>query len=126
MSVQPPKAPIVRHCDEVEPMDCPYGSTCRVVTAGEGGVANVHIIRVTRGLPHIHAGYDEVYYVLAGTGTISIDGTSHPLRPGSVAVIPAGAVHSLEADPGAAFEFVIFGTPPVSLDDERARPQAVD
>jgi quercetin dioxygenase-like cupin family protein len=47
---------------------------------------------------------------------------THPLRPGSVAVIPAGVLHSLEALPGEHFEFVIVGTPPMMMDDERARP----
>jgi quercetin dioxygenase-like cupin family protein len=40
-----------------------------------------------------------------------------------VAVIPAGVPHSLEAAAGEELEFVIFGTPPISIDDERARPR---
>lgn len=48
---------------------------------------------------------------------------THPLRPGSVAVIPAGVLHSLEASVGQELEFVIFGTPPMSIDDELARPR---
>jgi hypothetical protein len=38
-----------------------------------------------------------------------------------VAVIPAGVLHSLEASDD--FEFVIFGTPPMGMEDERARPR---
>jgi quercetin dioxygenase-like cupin family protein len=63
-----------------------------------------------------------VYYVLSGTGTITLGQETHPLRPGSVAVIPAGVPHSLAAEPGQELEFVIFGTPPMTMDDERARP----
>ena len=48
---------------------------------------------------------------------------THPLRPGSVAVIPAGVLHSLEASEGEELEFVIFGTPPMAMDDERARAE---
>jgi quercetin dioxygenase-like cupin family protein len=47
---------------------------------------------------------------------------THPLRPGTVVVIPAGVRHSLDADPGQELEFVIFGTPPMTMDDERAKP----
>jgi len=119
----PRKEPLVRHRDDTAPLPCPFGEVQRIVTAGAGGVANAHVVRVTRGLPHVHAGYDEVYYVLAGTGTITLAGTEHGLRPGSVAVVPAGTVHALEAAPGETFEFVIFGTPPLPLDDERARPR---
>jgi hypothetical protein len=40
-----------------------------------------------------------------------------------VAVIPAGVLHSLEASEGKELEFVIFGTPPMGMEDERARPR---
>ena len=92
------------------------------MTGGEGGVANVHVVKITKGTPHLHQGYDEVYYVLSGTGTITLGQETVPLRPGSVAVIPVGVPHSLEAEPGQQLEFVIFGTPPMTMDDERARP----
>jgi mannose-6-phosphate isomerase-like protein (cupin superfamily) len=45
------------------------------------------------------------------------------LRPGSVVVIPAEVRHSLKASKGVELEFVIFGTPPISIEDERAKPK---
>lgn len=60
--------------------------------------------------------------VLSGTGLITLGQETHPLRPGSMAVIPAGVPHSLKAGPDEQLEFVIFGTPPMAMDDERARP----
>ncbi|MEN6496456.1 MAG: cupin domain-containing protein [Thermoguttaceae bacterium] len=116
------KKALVHHQDETPPIDCPFGHVQRIVTGGEGGVANVHVVKITKGTPHVHQGYDEAYFVLSGTGTITLDQEVHPLRPGSVAIIPAGVPHSLEADPGQELKFVIFGTPPMSIDDERARP----
>ena len=120
---EPSKRPLVRHRDETPPADWPLGTMQRIVTGGEGGIANVHVARVTRGLPHVHAGHDEVYFVLSGTGTIILGQATPPLRPGSVVVIPADVVHSLEADPGLEWEFVIFETPLVPIDDERSRPR---
>jgi len=117
------KTPLVRHRDETLPIDCPFGHVQRIVTGGEGGIANVHVVKITKGTPHLHEAYDEVYYVLAGTGTITLGQETYPLRPGSVAVIPAGILHSLAASVGSELEFVIFGTPPMSIDDERARPR---
>jgi mannose-6-phosphate isomerase-like protein (cupin superfamily) len=117
------KTPLVRQRDEPPSIDCPFGYVQRIVTGGEGGVANVHLVKITKGTPHLHDGYDETYYVLSGTGTITLGQETYPLRPGSVAVIPAGVLHSLEANPGQGLEFVIFGTPPMSIDDERARPR---
>jgi antitoxin component of MazEF toxin-antitoxin module len=42
-----------------------------------------------------------------------------------VAVIPAEVLHSLEASEGEELEFVIFGTPPMATEDERAKPRTV-
>ena len=113
---------LVRYLDETEELACPYGDVRRVVTGGEGGLANVHVVRVTRGTPHVHTGYNEVYYVLSGTGTVTLADETHELRPGAVVVIPAGVPHSLLADGDAPLEFIIFGTPPMPLDDARAKP----
>ena len=84
------KTPLVRHRDETQPIDCPFGHVQRIVTGGQGGIANVHVVKITKGTPHLHQGYDETYFVLSGTGTITLGQETHPLRPGSVAVIPAG------------------------------------
>lgn len=122
----PQKSPVVRYEDETAPIPCPYGDVRRVVTGGEGGVANVHVVRVTRGGRHWHAAYDETYYVLGGEGSLTLGEATHRLRPGAVVVIPAGLSHALEADPGQTLEFVIFGTPPMPISDDRARPLGGD
>ncbi len=117
------KQPLVRHRDETPAADWPFGKMQRIVTGGEGGVANVSVA-ATDGLPpFFHTGYDEVYYVLSGAGTIKLDGKPYRLRPGSVVIIPAGTSHALQIEPGQELEFVIFGTPPMAFDDERARPR---
>jgi len=119
------KQVVVRHRDRTDTIDCPFGHVQRIVTGGEGGVANVHVVRVTEGKPHVHDGYDEVYYVLSGSGTITIGDDTHPLHPGTVVIIPAGTPHSLLAEDGRTLEFIIFGTPPMPIDDERAKPKKV-
>ena len=114
--------PVVHHLDETDPVQCPYGHVRRVVTGGEGGIANVHVVRVFKGKPHVHAGYNEVYYILSGTGTLCINESIHKIRPGTVAVIPSGMVHSIESDTDLPVEFIIFGTPAMDINDERAKP----
>jgi quercetin dioxygenase-like cupin family protein len=116
---------VVRYRDATPPIDCPYGHVQRIVSGGVGGVANVHVVTVTEGGRHSHQEYDEVYYVLKGEGTITLAAESHQLRPGAVVVIPAGIPHALKALPGQQLEFVIFGTPPVPITDERARPRQI-
>jgi mannose-6-phosphate isomerase-like protein (cupin superfamily) len=118
------KQPLVRHRDETPTADWPFGLMQRIVTGGAGGVANVHVATVVGAVPRFfHTGYNEVYYVLAGTGSVELGGELYRLRPGSVVVIPAGVSHSLQADSAQPLEFVIFGTPPMPIDDERARPR---
>jgi quercetin dioxygenase-like cupin family protein len=113
---------LVKYLDAAVPIPCPYGHVRRVVTGGEGGVANVHVVTVSNGSPHSHAAYDEVYYVLSGTGHLEMSGERHLLRPGAVAVIPAGVVHALNADTAEPLTFVIFGAPAMPVDDPRAKP----
>lgn len=117
------KKSMVNYLDSTEPLDCPYGHVSRIITGGEGGIANVHVVRVTKGTPHRHTGYDEVFYVLSGTGYIRLGGDSYEIRPGAVAVIPRNTEHSIASDTDAPIEFIIFGTPPMAMDDERAAPK---
>ena len=119
----PDKRPLVRQRDETPSADWAFGRMQRIVTGGDGGVANVHVAKCT-GLPaFFHTGYDEIYYVLSGTAKVTLDGTTYPLRPGSVVVIPAGTSHTLDIEPGQELEFVIFGSPPLPIDDEKAKPR---
>lgn len=112
---------IVRYLDRVEPVDCPYGSVRRVITGGEGS-ANVHVVCVSKGKEHFHKAYDEVYYFLSGIGTLTLDSHTHELRPGTIVNIPAGTLHFLESDSDTPLEFIIFGSPPMSIEDDRAKP----
>ncbi len=120
------KEALVRYEDETASQECPYGNTVRVITGGLGGVANVHVIEVAEGGEHFHSGYDEVYYVLSGRGSLRMLDKDFELRPGAVAVIPADTVHSLKAEAGAPLRFVIFGTPAMSVEDPRFMPRKVE
>nr|WP_319494749.1 cupin domain-containing protein [uncultured Desulfobacter sp.] len=117
------KKAIVRYTEDTNAVPCPYGDVKRVITGGEGS-ANVHIVSVTKGKEHVHRAYEETYYVLSGTGTICLDGETWEIRPGAVVYIPAQMPHSLESTSPDPLVFIIFGTPPMSIDDDRARPRS--
>jgi mannose-6-phosphate isomerase-like protein (cupin superfamily) len=120
----PEKQPIVRHREETPVAPWAFGEMQRIVTGGDGGVANVHVAKGVANLPTFyHTGYDEIYYITSGEGTVTLNGVSTPIRPGSVVVIPSGVTHALEAEPDRPFEFVIFGSPPIGIEDERAKPR---
>ncbi|MGN6107402.1 MAG: cupin domain-containing protein [Kofleriaceae bacterium] len=62
------------------------------------------------GIPaHVHASETEAVYVLAGAGTLTIDGVTLPIAPSSVIQIPAGARHAFTAT--ADLRAVQFYTP---------------
>jgi mannose-6-phosphate isomerase-like protein (cupin superfamily) len=117
------KHPLVRHRDATAPADWAFGDMQRIVAGGEGGVANISVAKLKSLPAFFHTGYDEIYYILAGRGTVKLNGEPTRLQPGSVVVIPAGVSHSLEADASQELEFVIFGSPPIPIEDERAKPR---
>jgi quercetin dioxygenase-like cupin family protein len=57
---------------------------------------------------------DEVLYVLSGAGRVTLDGSEHPVRPGSGAFVAAGAPWLVDADE----EFVVLSV--LVHDPERA------
>lgn len=57
-------------------------------------------------LPHRH-GPAEIYFGLAGTGTVTIDGIAHEIQPGTALYIPEEAEHGTVAGPdGLRFLYV--------------------
>ena len=48
---------------------------------------------------HHHA-QPEVYFVLSGAGTVTLDGIRTALRPGSAVFLPGGVPHALSCDAG--------------------------
>jgi mannose-6-phosphate isomerase-like protein (cupin superfamily) len=46
---------------------------------------------------HAHAGSDKVYYVLEGSGRITVDSEERPVGPGTAVLAPAGSPHAVTA-----------------------------
>ena len=60
----------------------------------------------------------EVYYFLAGEGTIVVDGERAVVQAGSVIYVPPGAKQSLENTGAAELEFLCLVDPAWSAEDE--------
>jgi len=67
----------------------------RLFTIGTGGYAPRH----SHPWPHI-------MYVVEGTGNLFLDGTDHPLSPGSVAYVPSQAEHQVLNAGSGDFVFI--------------------
>lgn len=68
---------------------------------------------------HVHVTHDEVGYVLAGTGSVTVGDVTRPVKPGDVWVIPANTPHGGEfGDPCR----VLFISSPI---DDPANPDRI-
>lgn len=60
---------------------------------------------------HRHNDGNHVIYIVSGMGKAVVDGTTVPLRPGTVLHIPRGVAHSVRAE-GGELTLMDFAQPP--------------
>ena len=98
----------------------PDGSEIRylVLDAGRASLVEVtlQLGRVSR--PVRHRTVEEIWYVLAGTGKVWLEGDLVEVRPGSTVVIPTGSAFQFEATGDEALRFLCYTSPPWPGDDE--------
>ena len=80
---------------------------------GENVAAWVHAVDIDGAREHYHKAGTEIYYVLDGEGTVTLDGVEHPVRKGSVVHIPPGVVHGAKG----RVRVLVIGIPDISEDD---------
>ena len=61
--------------------------------------------------PHVHSVEEELFYVLAGSGTVRLGAEEHPLTAGDIVARPpgTGVAHSLHAA-GDGLTYLVYGT----------------
>jgi mannose-6-phosphate isomerase-like protein (cupin superfamily) len=72
-----------------------------------------HAVDIDGAQPHFHKRSTELYYVLEGQGTLTLDGQTVPVGPGSLAHIPPGTVHSASG----RMRVLVVGIPDIADDD---------
>ena len=55
---------------------------------------------------HAHADWTELFYVESGEGTLTVDGTEHPLAPGLSFVVEPGERHEIASAPASELVLV--------------------
>jgi mannose-6-phosphate isomerase-like protein (cupin superfamily) len=92
-----PKKPtnlIIRHEDEAVKERSACGHRYRLLSKGDENVAAwAHAVDIDGAKLHYHKIATELYYVLAGEGTVALDGEEQEVRPGTMVHIPPGVVH---------------------------------
>jgi len=80
----------------------PWAETCGeircLIEQKDGAAAEVHHVRIHDAKLHYHTRTDEVYHVIAGTGSMVLDGEQVELHPGVVVYVPRGVRHKAVGD----------------------------
>ena len=58
---------------------------------------------------HLHKDHEEIYYIIRGTGTITIGNDTSRFRDGDIIYIPVNTLHSIGNDGEEMMEFLAFG-----------------
>lgn len=72
-----------------------------------------HAVDIDGARPHYHKRSTELYYVLAGQGTVTVGGSLHSVSEGSLIHIPPGVVHSAQG----RMRVLVVGIPDIADDD---------
>ena len=95
----------------------PWAETCGqircLIEEKDGAAAEVHHVQIQDARLHYHERTDEVYHVIAGRGTMELDGEEVELHPGVVVYVPRGVRHKAKGD----LTVLVVCIPPGVLDD---------
>ena len=72
-----------------------------------------HAVDIDGAKPHYHKRSTELYYVLDGQGTVTLDGQRHEVRQGTIVHIPPGVVHGAHG----RMRVLVVGIPDIADDD---------
>jgi mannose-6-phosphate isomerase-like protein (cupin superfamily) len=72
-----------------------------------------HAVDIDGARPHYHKRSTELYYVLEGSGTVTLDGVEHAVTKGSLVHIPPLVVHSA----AGRVRVLVIGIPDIAEDD---------
>jgi quercetin dioxygenase-like cupin family protein len=73
------------------------GETLRVTDVAETKTSIVRLVHIRKDaeiVVHTHENHDEVVYQVKGSGIAVLSGNQHPVKPGTLLLIPGGTPHS--------------------------------
>lgn len=103
----------VRRLSEIEKERSTCGYRQRLFSTGDETPAFAHIVRIHASKLHYHKRATEFYYVLEGEGTMTVDGETFPIGPGTMVKLDPYSVHTSEGD----FLVMVIGIPDIAEDD---------
>lgn len=105
---------IYRTEDSAVRVECPCGTSTRIITRADTPVANIHVTHITDSRKHYHKEVTEFYYVIEGKGRMELGDDTVELRPGVTILIPPLLAHRAFGN----VRCLIVGVPAWHHDDE--------
>ncbi len=107
---------IVRHEGQVPRERSSCGWRDRLISREDVDLepsAWAHAVDIDGAQPHYHKASTELYYVLEGSGTVTLDGVDHAVQKGSLIHIPPHVIHSASG----RMRVLVVGIPNIADDD---------
>ena len=117
------KGILVRHEGDAPREESACGWRDRLISREDAAIkpaAWAHAVDIDGAKPHFHKVATELYYVLQGSGAVTLDGVQHDVLPGSMVHIPAGVIHSA----AGKMRVLVVGIPDISEADYYAAEPA--
>ena len=105
---------LIRHEGEAPAERSACGWRHLLISRQDANVAAwAHAVDIDGARLHYHKRATELYYVLDGGGTVSLDGVEHEVRKGSIVHIPPHVVHGAKG----RMRVLVVGIPDIAEDD---------
>jgi|GEM_PF-85103 cation diffusion facilitator family transporter len=103
----------IRRLEDIEKEKSTCGYRQRLFSVGDETPAFFHVVRINGSKTHYHQRATEFYYVLEGGGTMTVDGETFPIGPGTMVKLDPESVHSSAGD----HLVLVVGIPDILEDD---------
>ncbi|HEX8463249.1 MAG TPA: cupin domain-containing protein [Abditibacterium sp.] len=101
--------------DQTEPFTTADGSTIREIQ--NQSLAEAILAPGQSTVAHFHPRAEEIYFILTGSGTMTIDDATRKVRVGDAIAIPSGQIHQILNDGETELRFLCCCAPAYSHDD---------
>ena len=84
----------IEHLADLEPVQCPCGTTRRAFVTPDNPVASIHLVEISKDAKtHYHKKLTEIYLILEGEGHMEQDGEMVQVKPLDSILIKPGCRH---------------------------------
>lgn len=98
------------------------GENLKITDVAETKTSAVRLVQIRKDAEiavHTHQNHDEVVYQVKGSGIAVLSGNQHPIKPGTLLLVPRGTPHSFVNNGGEDTIALSFFTPPLESNRDK-------